>query len=60
MLSGQSAHERTFAHGRKADEAHTGNTSSGNIEADTGAAASAAAGLKQLPLEFCKLCLQLP
>ena len=60
VLSGESAHERTFAHGRKADEAHAGNTSSCNIEADTGAAASAAARLKQFPLEFCKLCLQLP
>ena len=33
MLPGQLAHKRTFANGRKSDEAHAGNTCTSNIEA---------------------------
>lgn len=33
MLPGKLAHERTFANGGKADEAHAGNTCPSNIEA---------------------------
>jgi hypothetical protein len=60
VLSSQPAHECTLAHRGKAYEANAGNTGSGDIEADTSAATSTATGVEELPLEFCKFCLQLP
>jgi hypothetical protein len=59
VLSGQLAHERTLSHRGETDEANTGNTGAGNIEADTSTATATAAWLKELPLEFCEFCLQL-
>lgn len=60
MLSRQLAHQRTLAHGREADEANTGHTSSGNIKSYARTTTTAAGGLKQLPLELSEFRLQLP
>jgi len=60
VLSRQLAHERTLAHGREADEANTGYTSSSNIKSNARTAATAAGGLKQFPLELSEFRLQLP
>jgi hypothetical protein len=60
VLSSQFAHERAFAHRGETNEANTGNTGSGNIKANTGAAASTTARVKQLSLEFGEFCFQLP
>ena len=60
MLSRQSAHERTLAHRREADEANTGYTSPSDIESYTCTTATAAGGLKQFSLELSEFRLQLP
>jgi hypothetical protein len=58
VLACQSAHERTLAHRREADEANTGYACSGHIETGTTATTSAA-GSQQFALELGQLGLKL-
>ena len=58
VLACQSAHERTLAHRREADEANTGYACSGHIETSTSATTSAT-GSQQFALELGQLGLKL-
>lgn len=54
VLACQSAHQRTLSDGRKANEADTGDTRSGNIKTGT-ATTTTTGGGEQLALEFGEL-----
>lgn len=58
VLARQPTHQRTLAHGREPDEANTGHTSPGHVEACT-AATSASTRSQELALQLGQLGLEL-